>query len=122
MAHVLIIDDEDMVRLVLRLCLEEAGHTVSEAENGRQGVGLLRARSSDLVITDLIMPEKEGVETIAEIRRSHPHIPIIAISGGGRIGAKDFLNVAAAVGADRTLPKPFTPEEVMEVVEALLAA
>ena len=120
MAHILLIDDEDMVRMTVRMILEQAGHTVAEAEDGARGVAMVRENLPELVITDLIMPNKEGVETIAEIRAAHPNLPIIAMSGGGRIGATDFLEVAQKVGANRVLPKPFEPEEITSAVDSFL--
>ena len=120
MAHILLIDDEDMVRMTVRMILEQAGHTVAEAEDVARGVAMVRENLPELVITDLIMPNKEGVETIAEIRAAHPNLPIIAMSGGGRIGATDFLEVAQKVGANRVLPKPFEPEEITSAVDSFL--
>lgn len=122
MAQILLIDDEEMVRMTVRQILEMAGHSVTEAHDGEQGIKMLQESLPELVISDLIMPNKEGVETIAEIRGAHPHLPIIAMSGGGRIGATDFLEVAKKIGANRTLPKPFEPEDVLAVVDDLLAA
>lgn len=122
MADILIIDDEEMVRLTLRETLELAGHTVREATDGALGLQALAEQTPDLVISDLIMPNKEGVETIAEIRQAHPRLPIIAISGGGRIGATDFLEVAKNVGANRTISKPFDPDDLVEIVDAVIAA
>ena len=84
MARILIIDDEDDLRATLRQMLEQDGHEVSEAANGAHGLELYEKDSPDLIITDVIMPKKEGVETIIALHRSAPNLPIIAISGGGR--------------------------------------
>jgi len=116
MARVLIIDDEDIVRVTLRQMLEKAGFQVEEAENGVKGLERQRAAPCDLLITDLIMPEKDGVETIIEFRREFPETKIVAISGGGRTKNMDFLKLAEKVGADGVLPKPFRRNELLEVL------
>lgn len=120
MAKILIVDDERLVRESLRDILEEKGHDVVEAANGRQAVDTLRKEPSALVVTDIMMPEKEGLETIIAVKRGFPVTPILAISGGGRIRNVDLLNLAKQCGAERILAKPFSVEELMEVVDALL--
>ena len=107
MATVLIIDDECMVRLMLRDCLELQGHRVVEASDGAEGLQVFDNEPVDVVVTDIVMPEKEGIETIRELKRRSADIGIIAISGGGRIGATDCLRIAHRLGADHTLQKPF---------------
>ena len=107
MATVLIIDDESMVRLMLRDCLESQGHRVLEASDGVEGLQAFADEPVDVVVTDIVMPEKEGIETILELKRRSADIGIIAISGGGRIDATDFLRIAQRLGADHTLKKPF---------------
>jgi len=102
MARILVVDDEDLVRLTLRQMLEAGGHEVIEAANGKQGVALEAENPVDLVVTDIIMPEQEGIETIVQLRRKNPSLKIIAISGGGRMKNMDFLKIAANVGADAT--------------------
>lgn len=121
MARILVVDDEDLVRLTLRQMLEAGGHEVIEAANGKQGVALEAENSVDLVVTDIIMPEQEGIETIVQLRRKNPSLKIIAISGGGRMKNMDFLKIAANVGADATLTKPFSTQELTEVVDRCLA-
>ena len=121
MAKILVVDDEDLVRLTLRQMLEAGGHEVIEATNGKQGVALEAENSVDLVVTDIIMPEQEGIETIVQLRRKNPLLKIIAISGGGRMKNMDFLKIAANVGADATLTKPFSTQELTEVVNRCLA-
>ncbi len=121
MARILIIDDEDELRAMLRQMLEQAGHEVAEAVNGAEGIQLYEQDTHDLIITDIIMPEKEGVETIIELRRADPDLPIIAISGGGRLEATDFLTMAKKLGARRTLSKPFRRDQLLEAVGACLA-
>lgn len=121
MARILIIDDEDELRSMLRRMLEQAGHEVTEAVNGAEGIELYERDRPDLIITDIIMPEKEGVETIIALRRADPNLPIIAISGGGRLEATDFLTMARKLGARRTLAKPFRRDQLLEAVDECLA-
>ncbi len=121
MSAILVIDDDPAVREVVREMLRGEGHEVSTADNGRQALEALAAEVFDLVVTDLIMPEQEGIETIAEIRRRDPDIPIVAMSGGGRLGPGDYLETARFLGADATLAKPFGRQELIATVEALLA-
>jgi DNA-binding response OmpR family regulator len=121
MARLLIIDDDDLLRGVLAKALGHAGHAVIEAADGQQGIDLFRSTSIDLVITDLIMPVQEGVETILKLRREKPGLPIVAISGGVT-NSRVYLNIAAKIGATRILPKPFTPRELLQVIDEVLAA
>jgi CheY-like chemotaxis protein len=120
MSAILVIDDDSPMREVVGEMLRLEGHVVSMAENGREAIPLLTRHRFDLVITDLIMPEKEGIETISEIRRTDKHIPIVAISGGGRLGPGDYLQTARYIGADATLAKPFARQELLATIEALL--
>jgi CheY-like chemotaxis protein len=83
MAHILMIDDDEVLRATIRRVLERAGHRVTEAENGDVGMRIVQGETPDLVITDLLMPEKEGIETIQELREGFPEIPIVAVSGAG---------------------------------------
>lgn len=123
-ANVLIIDDDDVARAVLLRTLTMAGHEAVGARDGVEGMERFRSRPADspldLVITDIFMPNQEGLATIMELRRGAPSLKIIAISGGGARASLDVLPVAEALGAHRTLRKPFTPAEVMEVVRAVL--
>ncbi len=120
MARILIIDDDDNVRLSLKMALEDEDHEVAEAPNGAEGVQRVQERPVDLVISDIFMPEKEGLETIDEIRRDYPDIKIIAISGGGRMDPREYLDIARRVGADRALMKPFDIRLLVETVDALI--
>lgn len=122
MASILVIDDEEPMRTLLGLLLTRAGHEVMTASNGREGIQQYRAKPVDLIITDLIMPEKEGVETIIELIRDYPACKIIAISGGGRMKSQDYLPVAGCLGARATLAKPFSNEELLKAVQAVLAS
>ena|ERR1700687_1959121 len=110
---ILVIDDDKMVRLTLSKILNHSGHKVVTAADGKHGMILLRAEHPDVVITDLIMPEQEGFQTIVMIRRDYPDIKIIAISGGLRQGNHDALATAAALGADEVIAKPFEPADLL---------
>jgi DNA-binding response OmpR family regulator len=114
---VLVIDDDDGVRRMLRNTLARAGYAVEDAANGKAGVECYRRRPSDIVIVDIIMPEREGLETIRELRRMNPRVLIIAISGGGHGRAQDYLQLAQNFGARRTLKKPFTGDEILNAIE-----
>jgi DNA-binding response OmpR family regulator len=121
MARILVIDDEAPVRNMLRQMLEKEGYEVVEAPDGAIGMRLFHEQSIDLIITDILMPEKEGIETILELRKSAPQVKIIAISGGGRTVKLDVLPIAQSFGAARTLAKPFERRELLEAVRAVLA-
>jgi CheY-like chemotaxis protein len=120
MASILVIDDESEVRYAIRAVLEDSGHTVSEADTGTAGLAAIEDADFDLVICDIIMPDKEGIETIVEIKQRLPQQKIVAISGGGRIKKEDYLAVAAAVGATYTVSKPFDAETLTDMVSAIL--
>jgi len=120
MALILIIDDDTEIREVLRQILERAGYEVMEASDGREGINLYRERQADLIITDIVMPKKDGLETITDLKVEFPGSKIIAISGGGRLDPKPYLELAEGFGADRLLTKPFGHEELLEAVQALL--
>jgi YesN/AraC family two-component response regulator len=115
--RVLVIDDEAALRQTMRRMLESAGHEVIEAENGRLGLEAYRKQPADVVLTDIIMPQKEGIETIRDIRAVDSKVRIVAISGGGRHQNMDFLRIAAKLGASSTLAKPFRKEELLACVE-----
>jgi DNA-binding response OmpR family regulator len=120
MACVLVIDDEVLVRETLGNILRRAKYEVITAKNGAEGLAAFRQRPIDLVITDIIMPEKEGIETIIELRRLMPSLPIIAISGGGRTDQIDFLAISKKLGANQALAKPFMAEQLLAAVAACL--
>ena len=120
MARILVIDDEEQVQLFMRKILEKDGHEVVDAPDGKVGLRLHREKPADLIITDILMPEKEGLATIMELRREYPDTKIIAISGGGRGGKLDFLSIAKKLGAVRTFTKPFTKQELIDAVHELL--
>jgi len=120
MARILVIDDEQAVRLFLREILETDGHEVVDAPDGKAGLRLFSEEPADLTIIDIFMPEKEGLETIRELRREYPGVKIIAISGGGGIGNFDFLHMAKRFGALRTIAKPFEKKEMLDAVQEAL--
>ena len=120
MAKILVFDDEPSILLMLKKLLEKAGHEVEVALNGKDGMVLFEKNKPDLLITDIIMPEKEGLETIYELRRSYPELKIIAISGGGRIGPDGYLPGAKLMGANAIFTKPLIPKEFLKVVGDLL--
>ncbi len=119
MPNVLVIDDEADVRQLWRDALEDAGCSVSVAENGVRGVKLLESASFDVIVTDILMPEKDGIEIIMEIRKSSPDAKIIAVSGGGAVADTSFLTVASMLGAHRTLQKPVSLHELRDAVQTL---
>jgi CheY-like chemotaxis protein len=121
MAHVLVIDDDADVRTIIRRAVQSEGHIVTEAGDGAEGLRLFKERPVDLVITDILMPEREGIETIIELRRQRPELPILAISGGSPITERDGLLMSAdLLGATRVLPKPFTLAELRAIIHGLL--
>jgi CheY-like chemotaxis protein len=122
MHKILVIEDNIAVRNALAEILESAGYQVVTAEDGQRGLDVFRAERPDLVITDIVMPEKEGIETIREIRNECPNAKIIAISGGGRTGNTDYLKVARRLGASDAIAKPLDPDHLIAVVQQRLAA
>jgi len=120
--RLLVIDDDNLVRAALTDMLQTAGFVVVTASNGRLGLELLETTPVDAVITDILMPEQEGLETIREARQRFPDIRILAISGGGSGGGEtQLLRFAESFGADQTLPKPFTGSQLVAAVRTLLA-
>ena len=116
MATILIIDDDPQIRRVLVQVLTRVGHEPIEAEDGKEGLNQFRAHKPDLVVTDILMPVKEGLETIRELRGEAPGVAIIAMSGGDPL----FLDIAEMLGADVTLRKPFTTSEFLQAIDRLL--
>ncbi len=120
MKRVLIIDDEPLARYTMKAILEEEGFEIMEASNGQEGIDADKAMPADLIITDIIMPDKEGIETIVEFQRERPEVKIIAISGGGRLKSNVPLKLAQKVGATRVLSKPFGVVELIRTVRECL--
>jgi DNA-binding response OmpR family regulator len=121
MTKILVIDDDVIVRASIVHILEDGGYDVLIAEDGIRGMAVFRGEQPDLVITDILMPEQEGIQTINEIRSAKPDAKIIAISGSGRFGNADFLEMARRLGAADTIAKPFDPDELLSRVKACLA-
>jgi DNA-binding NtrC family response regulator len=121
MAHVLIIDDDRALRSMLRRVLEMAGHRVQEAEDGFQGIRRHREQPADVILCDLFMPEKEGLETIRELQSADSGVKIIAMSGGCPHAPMDFLPLAAQFGAVKTLYKPFELNQVLDAVNEVVS-
>jgi two-component system, chemotaxis family, chemotaxis protein CheY len=117
---ILVIDDDMAARLTVQRILEATDFRVVTAQNGREGLKLFRAHRPALVITNIIMPEQEGLETILQIRRERPDAKIIAMSGGGHIATPHFLDIARHFGAAGTLAKPFELEQLLASVRAVL--
>lgn len=118
---ILLVEDDDQVRMLLKLLLTSAGYEVREARNGK-GIGdLYQQQQPDLVITDLVMPEKEGLEVIMELRRRDQNLRIIAMSGGGQGNAECYLPLAQKLGAQYAMAKPFDNEEFLAIVRLALA-
>jgi CheY-like chemotaxis protein len=118
---ILIIDDEEGIRQLMRLALEENGYEVLDAANGKDGLKIYRISHPDLVITDIFMPEMDGLETIMALRRENPDVKIMTISGGGSRG-HDYLPAARKLGASCSLPKPFTRQDLLGAVRGLFGA
>ena len=118
--RVLIVDDDEQIRVLLQQMMEWAGFDVLVAENGKIAMQMQSRQPADLVITDLIMPEQEGLETISRLKKDYAGIKIIAISGGGRIGPEAYLPAALELGADLVFSKPFDVQEVVNSVKELL--
>jgi CheY-like chemotaxis protein len=120
MAKILVMDDEPFILLMIKKMLEKEGHEVDLALNGNDGLELFEKFKPDLVITDIIMPQKEGLEIILELRQKYPDLKIIAISGGGRVGPDGYLPGAKLFGADMVFQKPLIQKEFMHGVSVLL--
>jgi len=122
MARILIVDDEEQVRSMLRTTLERVGCAVIEAANGNDALTLHQQTPADIIILDLLMPEKEGIETLLELRRQSSRVKIVAISGGGVVAPQQYLVTAARFGADRVFAKPVNRSELLIALKELLAS
>ena len=120
MATILIIDDDRMFRQMLKRLLEKEGYDVVEADEGKSGIQQFRNVFPDVVVCDLIMPDKEGIEAIQELQQINSDIPIIAVTGGGQIGPATYLILAQAMGARKTFSKPFVHKKFLNAVTACL--
>ncbi len=120
--RILVIDDEEMSLDLLRRILEGEGYVVEIAVNGQEGVELFRRQPCDLVITDMVMPVKDGLQTILELRKEVPDLPVIAISGGGAISKERYLTIAGYLNKVSTIAKPFAVEEIVAAVAGIFEA
>ena len=120
MPGVLIVEDDKELREMLKMSLLRSGFTVLEAKNGKDAITHFKPALTDLVVTDLIMPEEDGLKVVIKLRELKPSIKIIAISGGGKVGPGSYLNLAKALGADAIYSKPFSVNELTAKIEQLL--
>ncbi len=120
MASIVLIDDDPDVRRAIRRVLEQAGHSVLALDNGKAALASIEAEPPDLVITDMLMPDMDGVEVIGEVGSAAPGLPIIAVSGGGRVPISLLLDTAGGLGAVHTLAKPFEMQELLDMVAGVL--
>ena len=122
MASILLIDDQPDLLQALRRVLEEAGHTVAEARDGKSALRQFAGRPTDLVVTDIYMPGMDGIEFLIRLHEAFPEARVIAMSGGGHLSKDHVLGAASMLGARQILPKPFTTQELLQAVEWALAA
>jgi|SRR5882724_10750867 len=120
-ASILVVDDEEDVREVLRGILEGADYRVTTAEDGKEASKLLAAETFSLVLTDLLMPDRDGIEVVGELRKKYPDIPVVVMSGGGRMRHVEYLKMAKSFGAHAALEKPFKSELLLATIGGLLA-
>jgi len=120
MARILVVDDDDQLRAALKRFLEKEGFQVIDASDGAAGLEILNKDPVDLVITDIFMPEREGIGMIMELQQDIPDVKIIAISGGGNVESVDFLELAGNLGANKVFQKPFTHKELLAAGRELL--
>jgi YesN/AraC family two-component response regulator len=120
MAKILIIDDDPSILTMLKRMLEKAGYEVDIANNGSEGLEKIECCPPDLLVTDIVMPEKEGLELIFYLRRKNPGLKIVAISGGGRFNYEGYLTSAKLLGADLTFQKPFVHKEFIQAISDLI--
>lgn len=121
MVRILVIDDDDQIRLLLGMLLRGAGYEVAEAANGSEGLRIFREKPADLILTDILMPEKGGLETIQELHRDFPKVKVIALSGGFKKTENPNLSITEVLGVQRILTKPFSQEELLKAVREVLA-
>ena len=118
--RILIADDDSYIRDGLRIKLTHLGHAVRAVVNGAEAIQALADNLFDVIVVDILMPEKDGFEVMGELRQRWPHVQIVAISGGGRIGARSLLDAASGLGAHAVLAKPFSFSELAEVIRSLV--
>jgi DNA-binding NtrC family response regulator len=120
MAGILLVEDDNDLRIMLKKSLEKRKYQVIEANNGRDALNKFKSNVVDLVVTDLLMPEQDGIGLIMELKKIKPDMKIIAISGGGKAGPTNYLNIAKTLGANAVFPKPFSLNQFMDKVSSLL--
>ena len=121
MARIIVIDDQEPIRRIVRRALEQEGHEVLDASDGEMGVRLLEQHAADVVITDIFMPGQDGILTLRQIRKQFPAVKVIVISGGDSSGLLDLRHDAELLGAVRSLQKPFTAAELVQTVREVLS-
>jgi DNA-binding NtrC family response regulator len=122
MARIVVIDDQEPIRRIVRRALENDGHEVLDASDGEAGMQLVDRGPVDVVITDIFMPGLDGIQTLREIRKRHPAVKVIAMSGGDSTGMLDLRRDAELLGAVKSLQKPFTTRQISELVKGVLAS
>ena len=120
MAYILVIDDDHQILELFKRILESDGHEVITARNGQEGIEIFRRERTDLVVTDIVMPVKDGIKTIMQLEREFPGVKIIAISGGGVIEPERYLKLAECIGIKQTLTKPITKDQLIQAVNEVL--
>ena len=121
MARLLVIDDQEPIRRIVRRALEHEGHQIMDASDGEMGMQILAQHGADVVITDIFMPGMDGIQTLREIRKRFPAIKVIAMSGGDSSGLLDLREDAELLGAVKSVQKPFTAREIVDVVRTALS-
>jgi DNA-binding response OmpR family regulator len=120
MARIIVIDDQEPIRRIVRRALEQEGHEVLDASEGEMGMHLLERHTADVVITDIFMPGQDGILTLRQIRKKFPAVKVIVISGGDSTGLLDLRHDAELLGAVKSLQKPFTAAELIQTVRGVL--
>lgn len=120
MARIIVIDDQEPIRRIVRRALEQAGHEVLDASDGEMGLELLGRHAVDAVLTDIFMPGVDGIQTVRQIRKQFPQVKVIVMSGGDSTGLLDLRRDAELLGAVKSLPKPFTTHEIVSIVNSVL--
>jgi DNA-binding NtrC family response regulator len=121
MKNILLVDDEASIRTMVRAILSDPEYSFVEAANGKEALEILETKAFDLIITDVIMPDCDGIELVMTVRRKLPGVKIVVMSGGGRVRADHYLNLAEKLGAAHVFEKPFNTTELRETVSSLLA-
>jgi DNA-binding NtrC family response regulator len=119
--RILVVDDEEQILGMLRTMLEREGYEIETARDGKEAARSYRARPADLILTDLIMPEQEGLGLILELRREFPDVRVVVMSGGGKVSAEEYLPIARKLGAVEALQKPFSRSELIRAIRSALS-